>query len=154
MKVIQLLTEAVALPQLIAKLDTEGTISYEVNVTLAGGKKNEQQGHITKRTNSIPVLFIGNGGGYKAARRETQPDYEPKNRVWGVRNAQGLIEHKGELYVDVIFKGPGQPTVYMLDGQPIDKSEIVGLPPAKTASDEATGVTLRCLKVSSLVNIT
>jgi len=139
------LFEAVSMPLLISKLDQDAVISYDTKVSLLGGKKNEQVGRVTKTTQNHPVTLIGNGGGYEAAQKAKDPNFVLGERRWGNRNAAGLIEHKGELYVEYMSRGKGQ-TTYFLDGQPIDKAEIVGLP-------KYVDSPIRCLKVSSLTAI-
>lgn len=152
MKVHDVLVEKVSPQDLVTKLDEEVTLTYSVGVKLTGGKKNEQQGRITKTVKDMPVLLVGPGT-YQRVRRESgDEEFEAKARKWGIRNEQGLIEHNGQLYVEYIAKGRGQ-VQFMLDGQPIDKSQVVGLPPTTTQSDINTGVILRALNIESIIAI-
>jgi hypothetical protein len=137
-----------------SKLGQEAVISYTADVALLGGRKNEQQGRITKVTENLPVLLIGNGGEYQAARRSEagHEEFQAQARKWGTRREDGIIENKGELYVEFIVKGRGQ-SKYLLDNQPIDKADIIGLKPSVTPSDEASGVILRAIKIKNLTSV-
>lgn len=158
MKTLDILTplqESVSTQDLISKLGQEATISYSSDVKLTGGKKNPQLGKVKKLTNNLQVLLIGNGGEYAAARKAEAggEDFEVQPRKWGTRNADGLINHNGVLYVEFIVKGRGEKSQYFLDGQPIDKSEIQGLPAETTPSDQASGVVLRAIKIENIISL-
>lgn len=138
--------------ELLGKLDQEVVISYVSAVKLTGGKSNPQQGHITKVTSNLLVTLIGNSGEYKKRMQENvDPNFTPKALPWGVRNTDGLIEHKGELYVQFLVEGRGTST-YFLDENPIDKSAIIGLQPSAKEKETDNDVVLRCVKVSSLLS--
>lgn len=145
MKVNQLF-EAISLPNLTARLESDAIINYTTNVTLTGGKKNGQIGRVTKKTTNLPVYLIGNGTAYVDKRRETEPEFVVQARRWGERDADGLIQHKGETYVEFLVHGRGN-SVYFLDGQPIDKSQVIGLPAYVDSP-------IRCVKISGIDSIT
>ena len=142
------------LDKLVSKLGQEVIISYVSTIKLTGGKKNPQLGRITKVVENLLVTLSGNGGEYAKRMRETvDQNFVPKARPWGVRTANGLIEHNGELYLEFIVEGRGN-TKYLLDGLPIDEKSIVGLPKATINEKEhETGIVLRCIKVASLISV-
>jgi len=139
--------------ELINKLGQEVVISYISDVKLTGGKKNDQQGRVTKLTENLLVTLTSNAGEYQK-RMQTNVDvnFTPKARKWGVRNKDGLIEHNGELYVEFLVEGRGIST-YQLDGQPILKDKIVGLPATTTEQETENDVVIRCVKVSNLLSV-
>ena len=119
-------------------------LDTESKVTLKGGKKNPQQGRITKRTTGSSVMVFTNQeqSGYEnmVQRRLIEEGKDPTSfsvgpRVWGKR-VQGLpiVEHEkdgvSKDYLEVIFLKPGK-SEYFQDGQPIDKKDIEGLPEEK-----------------------
>lgn len=153
MKVSQILQESVSLSTLISKMGQDVTISYTTDEKLSGGKKNEMQGRITKIVNDLPVQLVGTGGEYQADRRKEagQEEFQAGPRKWGVRRDDGIIEHNGELYIEYISRGRGQ-IYYLLDGSPIDKSDVIGLAPP-TPSDIKTNTIVRTVKVRNIVAI-
>lgn len=126
-------------------------------VKLKGGKKNEQQGRVTKVTVGSQVMVFTNQdqNGYEnmVQRRLIEEGKDPSSfsvgpRKWGTR-VEGLpiIEHTKDGvtkdYLEVIFLRPGK-TTYFLDGKPIEKEDIIGLdepeekPVELPADDEVT----------------
>lgn len=104
-------------------------------VTLRGGRKNPQQGRVTKRMTGAQVMCFANqnGSAYEAmVRRRLEkegldPNFEVGPRAWGERIAgTPFVTHNGKSYLEVIFLRAGQ-VQYLLDGQPVDRSEIQGL---------------------------
>jgi hypothetical protein len=114
-------------------------IDTETEVKLKGGKKNPQQGRVTKRTTGATVMCFSNtnGSAYDAMvkRRLTAEGKDPASftlgeRAWGKRIAgTAFVEHNGKYYLEVIFMNAGA-TEYLLDGNPIAKAQIEGLPVA------------------------
>jgi hypothetical protein len=104
------------------------SIVVESPVKLKGGKSNPHQGHVTKRSN--PVIRVLGNGDYQTRVNEVMEsqgkEYTFGARAWGQRTPEGLIEHKGELYVE----GELIETLsveYFLDGKPVEKQDIFGL---------------------------
>lgn len=116
-------------------------IDTETAVKLKGGKKNPQQGRVTKRTTGATVMCFSNttGSAYDkmvkrrlAAEGKDPESFKLGERAWGQRIAgTAFVEHKGKHYLEVIFMNAGE-TEYFLDGNPVDKSTIEGLPEAST----------------------
>lgn len=106
-------------------------------VTLKGGKKNPQQGRVTKLMTGANVMCFSNknGSAYAAMvqRRLAQEGKDPESfelspRAWGQRiPGTCFVEHNGKHYVEVIFLRAGA-VQYLLDGQPVDAAAIEGLP--------------------------
>lgn len=107
------------------------------SVTLTGGKKNPQQGRVTKRMTGATVMCFSNtnGSAYDAmvkrrleAEGKDPATFELSPRAWGTRIAgTPFVEHKGAYYLEVIFLRAGA-VQYLLDGKEVDISEIEGLP--------------------------
>ena len=107
------------------------------DVPLKGGKKNPQQGRITKETVGSTVMCFSNtnGSAYDAmvkrrlAAEGKDPDtFQLGERAWGTRVAgTPFVEHKGAYYLEVIFMKAGE-SQYMQDGYPIAAELIEGLP--------------------------
>lgn len=107
------------------------------SVTLTGGKKNPQQGRVTKRMTGATVMCFSNtnGSAYDAmvkrrleAEGKDPATFELSPRAWGTRIAgTPFVEHKGAYYLEVIFLRTGA-VQYLLDGKEVDISEIEGLP--------------------------
>lgn len=107
------------------------------DVTLKGGKKNPQQGRITKEMTGAQVMCFTNtnGSAYDAmvkrrlAAEGKDPDtFELGARAWGQRIAgTPFVEHKGQHYLEVIFLKAGA-VQYLQDGFPVDEATIEGLP--------------------------
>ena len=109
----------------------------ETPVKLKGGKKNPQQGRVTKAMTGATVMCFSNtnGSSYNAmvqrrleAEGKDPNSFELSPRAWGERVAgTPFVAHKGKTYLEVIFMQAGT-VQYKLDGQPVDASEIEGLP--------------------------
>lgn len=138
-------------------------------VTLTGGKKNPQQGQITKKMLGASVMAFTNQNtnGYDAMvrRRLTAEGKDPNNfkiseRAWGVRVPNmPIVEHTKDgvtnYYLEVIFLRPGS-VEYFLNGSHIDEADIVGLP--KTPENKGQGgldnsVILRCFSADSITEL-
>lgn len=117
------------------------SIDTETVVSLKGGKSNPQRGRVTKKVVGSNVAIFQNKlvNGYDAMvkRRLVAEGKDPENfelgpRAWGTRLfGLPLVEHTkdGELkyYFEVIFMKAGE-VKYFLDGAPIAKEDIIGLP--------------------------
>ena len=121
-----------------------GSVVYKITTEseerLSGGKKNDMQGRVKKRTiDSIVKIYNGDFESVfsRLMNEEYQKAgidkiYEPKQRTWGERiKGTPFIEHKDEIYVEVFFVKSGR-VVYLLDDKEIDKSDIVGLKESTT----------------------
>lgn len=115
-------------------------LDTETKVKLKGGKSNEHQNRITKRTIGAQVMVFTNKeqNGYEnmVQRRLIEEGKDPTNfsvgpRPWGTR-VEGLpiVEHekdgKKKEYLEVIFLKKGK-SEFFLDGEPIDRKDIIGL---------------------------
>lgn len=134
-------------------------------VKLTGGKKNEMQGRVQKSTvgSSVMVFQNKNSNGYSnmvkrrlEAEGKNSETFEVKPRTWGVRiSGTPLVEHKGAYYLEVIFLKAGE-NAYLLDGKPIKKDLIVGLPEKKTEGTQSgleNKVIIRSYKIDSISRI-
>lgn len=145
-------------------------IDTESVVTLTGGKANPQKGRVTKRTIGSNVVIFQNKqtNGYDAmvkrrleAEGKDPESFELGPRAWGTRLfGLPLVEHEknGELkyYFEVIFMKAGK-SEYFLDGQPIAKEDIIGLP-SKVEDDGGQGglenkVIIRTYALDSIIAI-
>jgi len=118
------------------------------NVVLTGGKSNPMQGRVQKRMLGATVMAFTNErtNAYDAMikRRLEQEGKDPGSfqiqpRAWGVRVPNlPIVEHNGKYYLEVIFLHTGHTHEYLLDGQPINKDDIVGL--KESAAGEQGGL--------------
>ncbi len=118
-------------------------------VALPGGKKNPFQGRVMKRMSGAQVMCFTNqnGSAYEAMvkRRLVQEgkdadDFQLSPRAWGHRiDGTPFVEHKGNFYLEVIFLKAGE-VEYLVDGQPVDKSEIEGLDDTKSDNEGQGGL--------------
>ena len=124
-------------------------IDTRTDVRLTGGRKNAMAGRVTKVMRGATVMVFTNSetNAYDAMvrRRLAEEGKDPESfelgeRVWGER-IQGtpFVEHNGRHYLETIFMKPGV-VEYELDGQPIDKSNIVGLPAPRIDEDSQGGL--------------
>lgn len=137
------------------------------DVKLKGGKKNEMQGRVTKRTsnNQVMIFTNSNENGYEnmVKRRLEQEGKNPETfklgeLPWGKRVPNTpIIEHNDKHYMQVIFNKPGK-SEYFLDNKPIDPENIEGLE-IKKVSGEGQGlsddnaVVVRTFALSSIDSI-
>ena len=136
------------------------------NVALKGGKKNEMQGRVTKRTSNNQVMLFTNekSNGYEnmVKRRLVAEGKDPDSFTvgplpWGERVPNTpLIKHKDRYYIQMIFNKAGNSN-YFLDNKAIDKSEITGLEEktdtGKQGLEEGNGVVLRTVALDSIIEI-
>jgi hypothetical protein len=149
-------------------------LDTETVVKLKGGKKNEQQGRVTKKTIGSQVMVFSNTGqnGYEnmVKRRLVEEGKDPESfklgeRAWGTRVPNlPIIEHEKDgvvkEYLEAIFQKAGK-SEYFLDGMPINKEDIEGLdaidsveplvPTGQGGLDEK--VVLRTFSADSLLNV-
>jgi hypothetical protein len=122
-------------------------------VKLTGGKKNPQQGRVTKRMvgASVMVFTNKNTNGYEAmvqrrllAEGKMPWDFIVGERAWGTRIPDmPIVEHfkdgATKYYLEVIFLNPGA-VEYLLDGMHIKAADIEGLPQHKDNADSQGGL--------------
>jgi len=122
------------------------------DVKLTGGKKNEQQGTITKRSVVNGYVFSnGNGNSYLNAVRKVVPNFELSSRRWGERLiGLPLVSHKEALYLEMIVQSVSK-TEYFENGKLIKKEDIVGLPVHKVGKNG--GIVIRDYKESSIESL-
>lgn len=141
-------------------------LDTETQVKLKGGKKNPQQGRITKRMTGASVMCFANvnSNAYEniVKRRlmnegKNADDFVLGERAWGQRIAgTPFVEHNGKQYLEVIFLHAGT-TEYFMDGLPIAKANIVGLEEAAPSEGSQGGleqkVVLRTFAVENIVEL-
>ena len=132
--------------------------------TLTGGKKNEMQGRVQKCVvgSQVQVFQNKNSNGYanmvqrRLDKSGNEVEFTLSPRTWGVRiEGTPILEHKGAFYLEVIFKKAGEVS-FLLDGRPIRKDLIQGLPVKKegTQGGLEDKVIIRTYKIASLSRIT
>ena len=142
-----------------------GSIDTLTEVELTGGKANPQKGRITKRMIGGNVMFFCNiaSNAYQnmVKRRLEQEGKNPETftlsaRKWGERvPTTPFVMHKGEIYLEAIFIKSPKKVEYFLDGQPIEKENIIGL---KSSGESEQGgldnkVVIRTYKLSSIEKV-
>ena len=145
-----LLSESVSPDQVLTKLGQDGVITYTKEESLAGGKKNEMQGRVTKTTSNLQVHFTKPGEYEQRMRDAGNQEFVAQASKWGTYREDGLIERNGDLYVQVIVIGAGK-AQYFLDGKPIDKNEVIGLKPS-APRDPNNPVVIR-LKLKTITSV-
>lgn len=134
------------------------------DVKLTGGKKNAQQGRVTKQMTGAQVMCFTNSktNAYDAmVRRRLEaegkdPDsFELGPRAWGERiTGTPFVSHNGKHYLEVIFLKSGS-VQYLLDGQPVDETAIEGLPDRKEGEQAGleNKVVIRTFALDSIVEL-
>lgn len=134
--------------------------------TDGGRETNPHYNRVQKITTGSSVMVFQNKAinGYDAMvkRRLEKEGKNPSSfqlgpRKWGERLKNlPIVRHpSGQLYLEVIFLRSGE-TTYNLDGVPIDKSDILGLPTSRQEGEQGgldDKVIIRTFKVSSLLTI-
>jgi hypothetical protein len=141
-------------------------LDTETVVTLTGGKKNPQQGRVTKVTirSNVMVFSNKNSNAYDnmVKRRLIQEGKDPDGfvlspRKWGVRESgTPFVTHNGNEYLEVIFLKAGE-SHYRLDGKVIPREQIQGLPERKEEGEQGgldNKVIIRTFAVESILAIT
>lgn len=152
--------------QKVFKILAGGTfvgMDTETKVKLKGGKKNPQQGRVTKVMQGAQVMSFSNqnGSAYAAmvqrrlaAEGRDPASFEVGPRAWGERIAgTPFVEHKGKHYLEVIFLNAGQ-TQYLLDGHPVQEHEIQGLPEKPKPTGQANLENQVVIRTFALESIT
>lgn len=141
------------------------------NVKLTGGRKNPMQDRVQKRMTGATVMAFTHekGNAYEAmvhrrleAEGISPTEFKVHERKWGTRlpNLPVVVHNKDGVdnyYLEVIFLRPGQ-VEYLLDGQPVAKADIVGLPAEREVGPDAQGglenqVIIRDFKVDSITEL-
>jgi len=138
-------------------------LDTETPVKLKGGKKNPQQGRVTKVMQGAQVMSFSNknGSAYDAmVRRRLEAEgkdadsFELSPRAWGTRcTGTPFVEHKGNYYLEVIFLKAGE-VQYCLDGVPVQASEIKGLPDTPENTGQAGLENTVVIRTFKLENVT
>lgn len=141
------------------------SINTNTDVKLTGGKKNPQQGLVTKVTEGLNVMVFQNKktNAYqnmvnKRLKQEGKmTEFEVGTRKWGTRmEGQPFVEHNGQHYLEVICLGAGT-SHYEVNGIETAASNIEGLPAARPQMGQGglgDIVILRTYKVNSITSIT
>ena len=134
------------------------------DVKLTGGKKNAQQGRVTKQMTGAQVMCFTNSktNAYDAmVRRRLEaegkdPDsFELGPRAWGQRIVgTPFVEHNGKHYLEVIVMNPGS-IKYLLDGNSVSKEDIEGLPDRKEGDQAGleNKVVIRTFALDSIIEL-
>lgn len=138
--------------------------------TAGRGVPNPHYGRVTKRMTGANVMVFTNknGSAYEGMvqRRLIQEGKDPttfdlKPRAWGQRIPNmPIVEHFKDgvmsYYLEVIFLRPGK-VEWLLDNQPIQQSEIIGLPSSEVNEDAQGGldnlVIIRSFKADSITEL-
>lgn len=135
-------------------------------VKLKGGKKNPFQGRVTKMTKGSTVMLFTNknSNAYEnmVKRRLEQEGKDPssfelKARAWGQRVPNTpFVEHKEKQYLECVFIKGGK-SVYLVDGEEIEKNQIEGLEDASVSEESQGGlenkVVIRTYAIDSIEEI-
>lgn len=137
-------------------------LDYISEVKLLGGKKNKMQGRVTKKVTGARV-FVGASYEKMVRRRQAEEglvaDFVPQKRTWGhYVGDYPIVEHEKDgvkkYYIQVIFDDSKKLNVeYLLDGEPIEKEQIEGLPESSeggTQGDIERKVVPRSITLTSL----
>lgn len=139
-------------------------IDTHVDVKLTGGKKNPQQGRVTKRMTGATVMAFTNqnvNAYHEMVKRrlgkegKSPEDFALSERAWGTRVPNlPIVEHNGNYYFEVIFMKPGT-VEYLLDGVVVPESAIQGLPPKREGEQGGLEdkVIIRDYKCESIVEL-
>ena len=141
-------------------------IDTRTEVKLTGGRKNVQQGRVTKVMRGATVMVFTNAevNAYDAMvrRRLAAEGLDPESftlgeRVWGTRVAgTPFVEHNGKYYLETIFLKPGT-VEYELDGVPVSPLLIEGLPDSRVDPESQAGlgdkVVVRTFALDSIMGL-
>ena len=123
----------------IIKVNGTTFIGFDVEtpVKLTGGKKNSLQDRVTKRTFGLTGMVFSDkeSNGYEnqvnreLAKLGITDTFKAGSAKWGQRiTGTPFIEHKNNIYLQVILTGTSKETKYYVDGIETPKEEIEGLP--------------------------
>ena len=156
------------LQSIITQVNGSAFISITTKTTpkLKGGKANPFQNNVTKITEKANVMIFSNknGSAYSnmVKRRMVAEGKDPETftvspRTWGTRiENTPFVEHKGELYIEVIYMNSGT-TKFMYNGQEIDRDSITGLDSEDSQTSQGgieNKVIIRTIKVENVKEIT
>ncbi len=128
---------------------------------LKGGKANPQKDRVVKvsKGHRVQLFTNQNKNAYEAkVNRERAAEGKPADfkvapLQWGKHLPNSpLIEHNGKLYLQVMFHKAGESS-YEMDGKPIDKDDIIGLPAPSGSGRQGldeTQVTIRTFDVANI----
>lgn len=138
------------------------------DVKLSGGKANVMQGKVKKCCVGSNVMVFQNKttNGYAnmvekrlIAEGKNPESFELQPRSWGTRIENTPLvfhEEKEQYYLEVIFIKAGEVS-YLLDGKPIKKELVEGLPESKEYDGQGgldNKVIIRSYKIDSISRIT
>lgn len=133
-------------------------------VALKGGKKNPFQGRVTKKVTGSNVMVFQNKttNAYenmvnRRLLKEGKADtFEVGPRAWGVRiENTPFVEHKGQLYLEVIFLSAGEREI-LVDDQPYHGA-IEGMSATDETAEQGgldNKVIIRTYNVANITHIT
>ena len=128
----------------------------ETDVKLTGGKKNPLQGKVTKRTIGLTGMVFSDkeSSGYEnQVNRELRKlgitdVFKSGASRWGTKiPGTPFVEHKENMYLQVILTNRSKETKYYVEGIETDKDKIEGLPKSRPA---ANGVNCKRYKFDSI----
>lgn len=140
----------------------------KVNKTMGGRgtPANPHFGRVVKVTEGASVMVFQNKtiNGYEAMvqrRLEKEgkkaSDFQLGPRQWGTRLENlPVVEHNGKYYLEVIFLRAGR-SHYLLNGQQIEKKDIIGLPKEPEGGEQGgleDKVVIRTYAFDSIQSIT
>ena len=141
------------------------SIDTNTNVKLTGGKKNPQQGLVTKVTEGLNVMVFQNlkTNAYqnmvnkRLGKEGKSTEFSVGPRKWGARmEGMPFVEHNGEHYLEVICLGSGH-SHYEVNGVPAKADDIEGLPAPRPTFGQGgldNEVLIRTYKIGSITSIT
>lgn len=109
----------------------------ETTVKLTGGKKNSLQGKVTKRTFGLTGMVFSDkeSSGYEnkvnreLAKLGITDTFKAGSSRWGTHIlGTPFVEHKDNMYLQVILTGSSKETKYYVEGIETSIDEIEGLP--------------------------
>jgi len=141
------------------------SINTNTDVKLTGGKKNPQQGLVTKVTEGLNVMVFQNKKTHayenmvnkRLGQEGKSTEFEVGPRKWGARmEGMPFVEHNGEHYLEVICLGAGH-SHYEVNGVPAKNEDIQGLPQSRPTFGQGgldNEVLIRTYKIGSITSIT
>lgn len=132
---------------------------------LKGGKANPHKDRVVKiaRGHRVMLFTNKNRNAYEAKVNRHRvaegkaPDFQVAKLQWGTHRPNSpLIDHNGKVYLQMIFHESGE-VHYEMDGQPIAKEDIQGLPEDKGSGRQGLAdenkVVVRAFDVSNILAI-
>lgn len=122
-------------------------------------KKHLAQQRIEEQQLADKLMAEGQTNAAKAIEENMADpnDFVVGERKWGTYiEGTPLIEHKGEIYLNVIYLKAGE-SVYREGGKVIEEDEVLGLNKSKPTADSQGGVnkkvTFRTFKLDSIIEL-